>query len=92
MSITGGVSGAAFGGDTVTLICTESNTTTPDDGYTWYLDGEAISGATAQTHEINPDTHLKSGTYACEANFSTTAEISPDLIFSIYGREQSFYR
>lgn len=91
LSITGGDSGAAFGGDTVTLTCTETNTASPDGTYKWYLGSSEISGATSQTHEIDPDSQAKAGTYNCEATFSTTEEQSPDLIFAIYGREPPFY-
>ena len=91
LSITGGDSGAAFGGDTVTLTCTETNTVSPDGTYKWYLSDSEISGATSQTYEINPDSQDKAGTYNCEATFSTTVEQSPDLIFALYGRERPFH-
>ena len=90
LSVTGGNSGAAFDGDTVTLTCAETNTETPDGAYTWYKDAVVISGATVQTYEIIPDDQNKAATYKCEATFSTTVEQSADLIFKIYGRERSF--
>ena len=89
MYISGGDNGAALDGDAVTVTCTEANTTSPDGTYKWYFNDAEISGAAAETYEINPDNHNKAGTYKCEATFTSTVVQSSDLTFNIYGMERS---